>query len=106
MDKKKQDILFLNQKRKNSFNSLKNNEEDIKYFDNNIINERYLSDNEIKERIIDVKMENNELIAFVEKRTKNNKIKIEEIKTKELKLINPWILINFYENQNINLFYY
>ena len=51
MDKKKQDILFLNQKRKNSFNSLKNNEEDIKYFDNNIINERYLSDNEIKERI-------------------------------------------------------
>ena len=106
MDKKKQDILFLNQKRKNSFNSLKNNEEDIKYFDNNIINERYLSDNEIKERIIDVKMENNELIAFVAKRTKNNKIKIEEIKTKELKLINPWILINFYENQNINLFYY
>ena len=105
MDKKKQDILFLNQKRKNSFNSLKNNEEDIKYFDNNNnINERYLSDNEIKERIIDVKMENNELIAFVAKRTKNNKIKIEEIKTKELKLINPWILINFYENQNINLF--
>ena len=103
MDKKKQDILFLNQKRKNSFNSLKNNEEDIKYFDNNIINERYLSDNEIKERIIDVKMENNELIAFVAKRTINNKIKIEEIKTKDLKLINPWILINFYENQNINL---
>ena len=100
MDKKKfEGNIFLNKKRKNSISSLKSTEEDIKQFeDNNFLNKGN------NEKVIEVKVENEELVAIVEKKYKNGKIKIEEIKTKDLKLENPWILINFYENQNIHLF--
>ena len=96
MDKKKiQENILLNKKRKNSGSSLKSNEDNnknIEYYEN------------IKQKVLEINLEKDELVASVEKRLKNGKIKIEKIKTKDLKLENPWILINFYETSNINLY--
>ena len=96
MDKKKiQENILLNKKRKNSGSSLKSTEDNnknIEYYEN------------IKQKVLEINLEKDELVASVEKRLKNGKIKIEKIKTKDLKLENPWILINFYETSNINLY--
>ena len=96
MDKKKiQENILLNKKRKNSESSLKSTEDNnknIEYYEN------------IKQKVLEINLEKDELVASVEKRLKNGKIKIEKIKTKDLKLENPWILINFYETSNINLY--
>ena len=94
---------FLNKKRKNSENSLKSTEDDINFNDrnNNEITESYIKNKEIMEKVIEINMENDEFVALVEKRMENGKIKFEKIKTKILKLENPWILINYYEQNNI-----
>ena len=96
MDKKKiQENILLNKKRKNSESSLKSTEDNnknIEYYEN------------IKQKVLEINLEKDELVASVEKRLENGKIKIEKIKTKDLKLENPWILINFYETSNINLY--
>lgn len=96
MDKKKiQENILLNKKRKNSGSSLKSTEDNnknIEYYEN------------IKQKVLEINLEKDELVASVEKRSENGKIKIEKIKTKDLKLENPWILINFYETSNINLY--
>ena len=96
MDKKKiQENILLNKKRKNSGSSLKSTEDNnknIEYYEN------------IKQKVLEINLEKDELVASVEKRLENGKIKIEKIKTKDLKLENPWILINFYETSNINLY--
>ena len=43
-------------------------------------------------------MENKNLIAVVEKKV-NGKINQELLSTKELRFLNPWILIDYYENR-------
>ena len=49
-------------------------------------------------KIISVFKEGNNLIADVEK-NKNGKIVRERMRTKDIKEINPWILINYYESK-------
>ena len=49
-------------------------------------------------KIISVFKEGNTLIADIEK-NKNGKIVRERMRTKDIKEINPWILINYYESK-------
>ena len=104
-EKLREKNYFLNKKRKNSENTFKSTEDDINEIinDKNKIYDKYMTNNELREKVVKIFIEKDELVALVEKRMKNEKIKIETIKTKDLKLNNPWILIDFYENNNINL---
>ena len=98
---------FLNKKRKNSESSLKSTEDydEIKKENivDDIISESYIREKETNEKILLVTYEKGELMALVERKEKDEKIKKEKIKTKELKKTNPWILVNYYEN---NIFFY
>ncbi len=60
--------------------------------------ERLLIDKSIK-NILTVKEEKNGIVALVEKEDKNGKISKEIISTNDLKKINPWILIDYYETK-------
>ena len=51
------------------------------------------------EKILAIKLENKSLIAVVEKREQNGKINKEIFTTEELKKVNPWILIDYYEEK-------
>ena len=51
------------------------------------------------EKILAIKLENKGLIAVVERREKNGKTNKEIMTTEELKKINPWILIDYYEDK-------
>ena len=92
---------FLNKKRKSSDDSLINFEDEIYEINENIINESYIRNKELIDKVIEVNLENDEFFAVVEKRMKNGKIKIEKINTKYLKNVNPWALIKYYEDNNI-----
>ena len=50
------------------------------------------------EKVITVSKENDELVADIEKKGLNGEIVRERMKTKDLKKVNPWVLINFYES--------
>ena len=104
-EKLREKNYFLNKKRKNSENTFKSTEDDINEIinDKNKIYDKYMTNNELREKVVKIFIEKDELVALVEKRMKNEKIKIETIKTKDLKLNNPLILIDFYENNDINL---
>ena len=60
--------------------------------------ERLLIDKSIK-NILTVKEEKNGIVALVEKEDKNGKLTKEIISTNDLKKINPWILIDYYETK-------
>ena len=51
------------------------------------------------EKILTVKLDNKALIAVVERRLKNGRIFKEIMNTEDLKKINPWILIDYYEGK-------
>ena len=51
------------------------------------------------EKVTAIKLENKNLIAVVERRTKKGDINKEIMSTEDLKKINPWILIDYYENK-------
>ena len=51
------------------------------------------------EKILAIKLENKGLIAVVERREKNGKTNKEIMTTEEIKKINPWILIDYYEDK-------
>ena len=53
------------------------------------------------EKTVNVIKEGNNLIAEVTKKNKNGDIINEKINTKDLKKMNPWVLINFYESKII-----
>ena len=53
------------------------------------------------EKTINVLKEGNNLIAEVTKKNNNGDIIHEKINTKDLKKMNPWVLINFYESKII-----
>ena len=65
--------------------------------DNN--NEAVFQVDQTLEKIIAIKLENKNLIAVVERRTKKGEINKEIMSTEDLKKTNPWILIDFYENK-------
>ena len=89
---------FIKKKRKLSEEEIttKDNKE------NNLINEekdkKIIEIDESFKKIIGIRMENNELIAVVERKV-NNKNKEEMISTKKLKDLNPLILIDYYEKR-------
>ena len=53
------------------------------------------------EKTVNVLKEGNNLIAEVTKKNNNGDIIHEKINTKDLKKMNPWVLINFYESKII-----
>ena len=58
----------------------------------------YIIDNSI-EKILGIKEENGVLVAYIEVRDENGKIRREKIDNDDLKLNNPWILIDYYESR-------
>jgi len=97
--KENNEYKFLNKKRKNSESSLKSTEEDLEEIkEESIISDNFIKSKESLEKIISVNFEKGELIALVERKDKNERIKKEKIKTKDLKKSNPWILVNYYES--------
>ena len=91
-------------KEKGKFNKLigkkrKMSEKELKEvrLDNN--NEAVFQVDQTLEKIIAIKLENKNLIAVVERRTKKGEINKEIMSTEDLKKTNPWILIDFYENK-------
>ena len=53
------------------------------------------------EKTVNVLKEGNNLIAEITKKNKNGDIIHEKINTKDLKKMNPWVLINYYESKII-----
>ena len=51
------------------------------------------------DKILAIKLEKNELIGIVERRDKEGKVYTEKISTEDIKKINPWILVDFYESK-------
>ena len=85
---------------KNEENNINNEEGKLKVNENNIpSNQKMFFINEDYTQILGIKMEDKKLIAVVEKKGIDNGVKQELLSTKELKLINPWILIDYYENR-------
>ena len=58
----------------------------------------YIIDDSLK-NVVTVKQENQKLIAVVEKLDSNGELIKAFIPTEELKMTNPWILLNFYESK-------
>ena len=50
-------------------------------------------------KVISVKLSKKELIALVEKENKGGKRTKEYIKTTEIKKLNPWVLLEYYESK-------
>ena len=75
----------------------KKEEEKINEKEENIHRKMFYIDEDYTQ-ILGIKMENQKLIAVVEKKD-NDLTKQELLSTKELKIINPWILIDYYENR-------
>ena len=77
----------------------KNNDIDLKEKDNkNIFKKTYIIDDSL-ENVVTVKQKNQILMAVVDKLDSNGQKTEIYIPTEELKKINPWILINFYESK-------
>ena len=88
-----------NQKEENLDKSGKNNNIDLKEKDiKNIFKKTYIIDDSL-ENVETVKQKNQILMAVVDKLDSNGQITKIYIPTEELKKINPWILIKFYESK-------
>ena len=75
----------------------KKEEEKLDEKEENLNRKMFYIDEEYTQ-ILGIKMENQKLIAVVERKD-NNITKQELLSTKELKTKNPWILIDYYENR-------
>lgn len=87
---KKTSNKLIGRKRKESEKQLK---------ENNNKNEPLFQVDQSLEKILAIKLDNKNLIAVVERRMKNGKIDKEIMSTEDLKKINPWILIDYYEDK-------
>ena len=107
---KQKSATFINKKRKEE-NDEKNEqinqkEEPSKNIDfylkekenANILKKAYIIDDSLK-NVVTVKQKNQKLMAIVEKLDDNGNFIKNYIPTEELRKINPWILINFYESK-------
>ena len=113
--KKNKKIVLLNKKRKenNEFpknesliqieNTIKsnynNNNEEKK---NNIIDKNAISSHDIDislKKVVTVREYNNILMAVVDKIQNNGSMAKAFLPTEELKILNPWILLDFYESK-------
>ena len=65
---------------------------------NSIEGEKIIIDRSIK-KVISVRLDKNLIVAVVEKVEKNGKIIKEMMSTKDLRRINPFILIEYYEGK-------
>ena len=89
----------INQKEEVIDKSGKNNNIDLKEKDSkNIFEKTYIIDDSL-ENVETVKQKNQILMAVVDKLDSNGQITKTYIPTEELKKINPWILIKFYESK-------
>ena len=76
-------------------NKLINNDKKIDFMN---IPPFYMIDKSI-EKIVSIRKEKGILVAIIEIREKNGKIKREKVKADVLKINNPWILIDYYESR-------
>ena len=88
----------VTQGEKNIQNPSNTNNENKINIKENINEKKYVIDNSLV-RVITLKLEEDDYIAKVEKKDQNGNISVIYIPTKELRLKNPWILINFYESK-------
>ena len=111
---KKKENAFVNRKRNGDKDDLsphfsqndKEPEEEIEIncegpnnkIDENSNKNKYIIDDKLKS-VVTVKQENQVLIAVVEKANDHGVIEKIYIPTEELRKINPWILLNFYESK-------
>ena len=80
-------------------NSIKDKAKEIKNEKKNSIEgEKIIIDRSIK-KVISVRLDKNLIVAVVEKVEKNGKIIKEMMSTKDLRRINPFILIEYYEGK-------
>ena len=80
-------------------NSIKDKAKEIKNKKKNSIEgEKIIIDRSIK-KVISVRLDKNLIVAVVEKVEKNGKIIKEMMSTKDLRRINPFILIEYYEGK-------
>ena len=93
-EEKEKDVVnkLIGKKRKMS-------EKELKEVRLNNNNETVFQVDQSLEKILAIKLENNNLIAVVERRTKEGEINKEIMSTEDLKKTNPWILIDYYENK-------
>ena len=117
MESKKMNNKFINKKRKeekvekddlnkqkslnekNEEEKVKNNEEELNINNNeNTFERTYTIDDSLK-NVVTVKLQNQKLVAVVDKLEPNGEMVKTYIPTEELQKSNPWILLNFYESK-------
>jgi len=105
VDKKEEDKREAKEEEKKEENNLENNSEKKEEKEEEKVNEKEPNPNrkmfyidEDYKQVLGIKMENQQLIAVVEKKN-DDKQKTELLNTKRLKTLNPWILIDYYENR-------
>ena len=96
------------EKKKKNSNKKKNNEKLIEknkalslevVSDINSDKNPYFLIDDSLDKILAIKLEKNELVGIVERRDKEGKVYTEKISTEDIKKINPWILVDFYESK-------
>jgi len=105
IEKKEEEKKEEKDEEKKEENNLENNTEKKEEKEEEKVNEKEPNPNrkmfyidEDYRQVLGIKMENQQLIAVVEKKS-DDKQKTELLNTKRLKTLNPWILIDYYENR-------
>ena len=89
----------IRQNEKNIDEYGKNTDNDLKEKDNiSTVKKAYIIDDSL-DNVVTVKQKNQKLMAIVEKIDSNGVITKTYISTEELRKVNPWILLNFYESK-------
>ena len=85
-------------KKKSNVNLIETNK-DLNLEDSSNNNNPYFLIDDSLDKILAIKLEKNELIGIVERKSKDGKVYTEKISTEDIKKINPWILVDFYESK-------
>ena len=96
-DKKEENKGEENKTEENLEKKEEEKEDNLNKEDKNQEKKKFFIDDNYSQ-ILGIKMENKNLIAVVEKKV-NGKINQELLSTKELRFLNPWILIDYYDNR-------
>jgi len=92
VEEKKNENIFEKKEEKEEVKEMEKTDEK----EQNLNRKMFFIDEDYKE-VLGIKMENQQLIAVVAKKGAENKT--EMLNTKRLKTLNPWILIDYYENR-------
>ena len=96
-DVKEKKNKYCNKKKSNV--KLIETNKDLNLEDASNNNNPYFLIDDSLDKILAIKLEKNELIGIVERKSKDGKVYTEKISTEDIKKINPWILVDFYESK-------